>query len=70
MGYREGAWQLLREYLEAMPQDQNYKYYDFCLEKMLDYTGTDLPWWMVQRYEVWRRNIFMILARILISLTK
>ncbi|KAH8548302.1 hypothetical protein BGW37DRAFT_507439 [Umbelopsis sp. PMI_123] len=48
---REGAWQLLREYLEAMPKDQNYKYYDFCLEKMLDYTGTDLPWWMVQRYE-------------------
>ncbi|KAI8576943.1 hypothetical protein K450DRAFT_254335 [Umbelopsis ramanniana AG] len=34
-----------------MPQDQNYKYYDFCLVKILDYAGTDLPWWMVQRYE-------------------
>ncbi|KAI9282500.1 hypothetical protein BC943DRAFT_328918 [Umbelopsis sp. AD052] len=48
---REAAWQPLKEYLETMPQDQNYKYYDFCLVKILDFAGTDLPWWLVQRYE-------------------
>ena len=49
---REKAWQPLRGYLEAVPQEQKYKYYDFALEKMLDNGGTTLPWWIVQHYEV------------------
>lgn len=48
---RDRTWQPLKGYLEARTPDQNYKYYDFALEKMLEHGGTALPWWIVQHYE-------------------
>lgn len=59
---RERVWHPLKGYLDAMSQDQSYKFYDFALEKMMDHGGTALPWWVVQRYEVTICNVIWQLS--------